>query len=99
MPKQTLTDKAYAAANKWYEAQGIPPGDRNMLTALADMYKAGRASKFHVFLEEWYDPKEMRRYLKSLNYSDEIADELCEAYAKNLNLAYNKGLEKQPATK
>lgn len=43
----------------------------------------------------WYDATEMRRYLKSKNYSDEVADELCADYAHNFNLAYEKGMTRQ----
>lgn len=45
----------------------------------------------------WYTPEEMRRYLKSQNYSDDIAEELCNTYADNLTLAFEKGKSKQRA--
>jgi len=41
----------------------------------------------------WYTTNELKKYLMNNNYSEFIADELCEQYAKNLQLAYEKGLK------
>jgi len=45
--------------------------------------------------ESWYSAEEMRRYFKTNKYSDEIANELCDQYADNLQKAYEKGLSRQ----
>lgn len=42
--------------------------------------------------QDWYTADELKHYLRTQNYSNQIADELCEQYAKNLQLAYEKGI-------
>jgi hypothetical protein len=44
---------------------------------------------------DWYTPDDLKRHLLNNNYSKQIADELCEQYAKNLQLAYEKGKQSQ----
>ncbi len=42
----------------------------------------------------WYTPDEMRHYLIRHNYSREIADELAQRWADDLQGAFKKGYEK-----
>ena len=42
----------------------------------------------------WYTPDEMRHYLIRHNYSREIADELAQRWANDLQGAFKKGYEK-----
>lgn len=41
----------------------------------------------------WYTSEEMRHWLRRNNYCEEIANELCDQYAENLQRAFNKGRE------
>lgn len=49
----------------------------------------------------WCTAEELRHYLKRHHYADEIANELCAQYAKNMQAVFDKGVEvgKQTWTK
>lgn len=77
----------------WHEATNNPVCENcsktHKVTELPDRFKGETRSK--IIQGNWYHPSELKTYLKNNNYSNLIADELCEQYAKNLQLAFEKG--------
>jgi hypothetical protein len=50
-----------------------------------------REKLFGESAPRWYSGHELRKYLESENYSEEISEQLSMRYAANLQAAFNKG--------
>jgi len=64
------------------------------VSELPNRFKGETRGKVHT-VQTWYTPNELKQYLVQQKYSNQVADELCEQYAKNLQLAYEKGQSKK----
>jgi len=57
---------------------------KNLLTSLLKLFRRSKVPR-------WYSKTEMYDWLRRHHYSEQIANELAEAYATNLQAAYEKG--------
>lgn len=77
----------------WHEKTNNPVCEacskKHSVTELPNVFKGEIRKALNI--GNWYMPDELKRYLILNNYSVQIADELCEQYAKNMQLAFEKG--------
>lgn len=78
------------AEDYWYEFSNHTTG-----TITEAQFKAAiRKCQNHVNEPRWYTKEQMHHWLKRGSYSEQIANELSEKWADDLQGAFNKGFEK-----
>lgn len=82
-----------ASTSFWHEKTNNPVCEKcsksHKVSELPNRFKGEIRNK--IIQGNWYQPEELKRYLMNNNYSKLIADEICTQYAKNLQLAFEKG--------